>query len=631
MLDSLLKKSGSVVVKVLLGLLILSFAVWGIGDVISPNTYNRAVVTVGGRSIQQQEFSAAYQREIQRLQPIFGNALDREQARNLGIAGSVLNSLIENVLFDLESREVGVTISDDLIRQQIANNGAFRGATGAFDRNIYLATLRQAGMTEQGLVADIRNGLSRAHLMDAIEGADRVPTSFVEPLYRYQNEKRVAETVRIADDSMPDPGTPDETALAAFHKDNEAQFTAPEYRKVTYVSLAMDEIAKGIMVADDRLRQAYTERQVEFEEPERRQVDHMLLLSEDDAKKAAEMIAQGKSFADAAKEVANADASTLDLGTLTKRDLSMQLPEIAEATFAAKEGEITAPVKSPIGWHLMKVGKVEAGRVPSFDEVKDRLRDNLARDQAIDVLYDKAKKLEDALGGGATLEEAASKLDLKAQVVAAVDASGRDPAGAQITSLPPGPRFVQTAFETPEQVESVLTEADQSGYFILRVDAVTPPAVKPIDQIRDQVVAGWKAQKRSEAAKVAADKALADLKEGKDIAAVASGLGSSVMTPDPFTRTLTEQNESLPQALASALFRAKVGDAVAARSASAYHVARLKEIKAADPATDKEGVELMSRQLANELKDDLRSQFANALQTRYPIAVNNDVLEQLLR
>ena len=147
----------------------------------------------------------------------------------------------------------------------------------------------------------------------------------------------------------------------------------------------------------------------------------------------------------------------------------------------------------------LRVTKVEAGHESTFDEVKDKLRQTLAREKALDDLYDLANKVEDVLGGGATLEEAASKLSLKLRTVEAIDGEGKDRAGNPVKDVPASPRFVQTAFETAEQTESIMTDAGDNGYFLLRVDAVTPPALKPLDTIRDQVVNAWKSQKRAEA------------------------------------------------------------------------------------------------------------------------------------
>jgi peptidyl-prolyl cis-trans isomerase D len=631
MLDVLLKRTGSIVFKGLMALLVLSFAIWGIGDVLQPRASARAVATVGSVNIQPNEFVAAYQREIQRLQGMFGNALDREQARSLGIPSSVLSNLVQTSLFNQEAQSVGVVISDALIRQQIAANGAFRNSAGQFDPTIYQATLRQAGMSEQDLVTRLRSDLSRAHLLDAIEGAESLPKTFVEPLYRYMQEKRVAETIRITDDSMPEPAAPSEDELVAYHKDNAPVFTAPEYRKLSFISLTAEDIAKSIDIPDDKLRQAFDDRRGEFDIAEKRQVQHMLLPDEATAKKASDLLAQGRSFADVAKETINADASTLDLGTVTKEELATQLPEAAQAAFSVKEGENTQPVKSPIGWHLLHVTKVETGHESSFEEVKDKLRETLARERALDDLYDLANKVEDVLGSGATLEETASKLSIKLKTVEAIDAEGKDPAGNAVKDIPDSPRFLQTAFETAEQTESIMTDAGDNGYFLLRVDGVTPPALKPLASIHDQVVTAWKNQKRGEAAKAAADKALERVKAGEAPAAVAASIKAKETTTEPFLRQLSDPSDDLPQALASALFRIKQGEATIARGANSYYVAKLKDVIVADPAADSQGVAALSQQLADEFKNDLRSEFAGGLQGRFPVSVNGPVLEPLIQ
>ena len=630
MLDSMLKRTGSVMVKLLMALLILSFAVWGIGDVISPQARLSAVANVGETTIQPQQFNNAFQREISRLQPLFNNTLDRNQARDLGLADTVLRDLVQSALFDLEARKVGVTISDALVRDAIARNEAFRNPRGEFDRLAYMSTLQRLGISEGQLVADIRSDLRRAHLLNAVEAGETLPMTLVEPLYRYQNEKRVAESIAFKDDAMADPGEPDAEALVAFHKENEALFTAPQYRQATFVTLDSRELAAEAQITDDQLKQAFDERHGEFDLPERRQVEQMLLTARAAADKAHGLVGEGRTFADVAKEVAGAAPETLGLGLIGRNELAMRLPQLADAAFALQEGAVSSPVESPLGWHLVRVAKIEPGKTATLDQVRDELRQRIAQERAIDSLYDLANKFEDGLASGATIEEAAGRLNLKIRGVAAVDSQGNDPTGKPVADIPSGQKFLETAFELTEGAVSHLNDNGNNSYFVVRVDGITPPTVKPLDEIKADVVAAWKARKKMERAREAGEKALERMKAGEAPSAVAAAGGVATTTP-PFTRNLTQPSDDLPQSLASALFRAKVGDTILVRGPVGYHVARLKEVIPADPAADKAGLDALSRQLAGGMRNDLVGQYASALQGRFPVSINRVALDQLLR
>ncbi len=631
MIDSIHKHIGSVFVKVLLGLLILSFAVWGIGDVVSPTARISAVANVGEETIQPQEYNSALQREIDRLRPMFNDQLDRDRARSMGIANNVLGQMIRTLLFDQEAKAIGVTISTDLIRDQIRQTQTFRNALGEFDQNLFQQSLVQRGIPEGRFVADIREDIRRRHLLGVIESGATPPSVMVDLLFGYLNEKRTADVLKFSDSAMAAPADPGDDVLTAFHKENERLFRAPEYRKVTFVNLSADEIANEATIAEDRLKEAFENRRSEFIQPERRQLEQMMLPTEADAKKAEALLSEGRSFAAVAKEVAGVDAANLALGQFTRAQLAQGFPELADPVFALTKSGVSKPIKSPIGWHIANVVKIDAAIEPTFAEVGPALAKLLAREIALDGLFSLANKLEDSLGGGATLEEAANQLGLKIKVIPEIDQSGRDRAGKRISDLPDPTNFVATAFQTSELETSLLKEFGTDGYYILRVDGLTPSAIKSFASIRGDVLIAWQSRQRSDAAKKAAADALERAKAGIELDKIAADDKIPLTTTAPFTRQLAGPTADLPQALATALFRVKSGETAMARGPGAFFVARLKEVKPADPIADKDVVEALRNALIQGLREDLQAQYAASLGQRFPINVNNVVLEQLFQ
>ena len=195
-----------------------------------------------------------------------------------------------------------------------------------------------------------------------------------------------------------------------------------------------------------------------------------------------------------------------------------------------------------------------------------------------------------------------------------------------MAGLPTGSAFLDAAFRTPEGEESPLTETGTDVYFIVRVDAVTLPALRPLDAVRAGVTAAWKAERRATAADAAAKALLERIKGGAGLAEGAKGL--QVTTPEPFTRLTVNADHGLPQGLVSGLFGVRRGEAVMARGVGGVYVARLKDILPANPLSDSKGLKAIEEQLTRSVQADLLIQLADALRERFPVTVNPRVIEQ---
>ena len=629
MLEYIRKRSGSILIKILFGLLILSFGAWGIGDMIRGRVSVVKVATVGGIEITPEQLNQEFQRELDRLRPLFGGRLDREQARAMGLVDGVLKDMIERTLFDLAAKDLGVLIGDDLVSAEITGNPAFRNSFGKFDRFVFDQTLRNSGLGENAFVEMVRGDIGRGQLLQGFQEGGTVPAAMLDPLYRRGAERRVAETLFVASDKMTGIENPGEDELIAYHEKNAARFTAPEYRSLSVLTLLADDLAREIAVPDERLAEAYEERRDEFGRPERRRVQQMVLADESAAKEALGKLTSGQSFAEVAKDAAGMDAEAVELGMVGRAELGQLFPELVETVFSLSSNDVGGPVQSPLGWHLVNVTDVEPGHVRTLDEVKGELRQSIAKELAIDDLFDLSNKLEDTLGGGATLEEAASNLNLALTKIQAIDATGRDPQAKAVSSLPSDPTVLNVAFETAENQESPLAEMGTDGYFIVRVDRIMAPALRPLAEVRGEVVQAWKDERRAEAARKAAEGALERLKGGADVATLAGELGIVVETTAPTNRAGDGAEGKLPRPLVTALFELRTGESTLAEGAQGTYVARLKEVHPANPSADKDGLNAMRQQLTRGMRSDLMVQYAGALRERYSVTTDTRAVEQL--
>jgi len=614
-----------IIVIVMFAMLIMSFAVWGIGDIFRRGIRTQAVADVGSVRIMPAEFEDQYHRELRRLQSMLQTEVSAERARQLGLPDRVLREMIGRVLFDLAAHDAGIAVSDEVVRQAIFDNPAFRNAEGKFDRGVFETLLNNAGYTEERFVSITRQDIVRSQVSDAVTAGTTVPRVLLDDIYRYRNERRTAETVLLSAAAMKDIPTPSEAEVEAYHKDHAEAYTAPEYRAITAIELTPEATASRMKVTEENLKDEYEARLADFKIPEERTLHQIILKDEAAAKEAQDRLAKGESFDKVAEELTA--KPPLELGAVKQSDVPM--PEIAAAAFSAEEGAVTEPIQTPLGWHLVQVVKISPGRTESFEEAQPKLVHELQLREAGNAVYDLGNKLQDALGGGESLEEAAKKLDLNVLKLTAVDSKGLGPDGKPATSLPRVPKLLSTAFATDPGQNSDLSEDGQGGYFILRVDKVVPSHLRPLAEVKDKVLADWQADARRKAADKLAQVIAEKARNGGDLSALAKENGSSVTTTPPFTRTGQGAGPSLPPELVASLFAAKIGDVTSSPSPQGAVVAKLMSVIPADAGKDAAGVKALDDQLQGTLDTDLLGAFTEALRQRYGVDVDEGLVNRL--
>jgi peptidyl-prolyl cis-trans isomerase D len=624
MLQAIRSRAASVVVKALFVLLILSFGIWGIGDIFRSHSPETVVATVGDRSIRAEELQTALRPVIERLNARLGGSMDLPQAKKLGVVDEVLRSLIDASVLDQEAARLRLEVSDDVIRNSITRNPSFQGANGAFDPAAFRTLLAANRMSEDQYVARLRADIPRQDLLLAASVGAAAPQPIVDALYRYRSEKRVADVVALPNAGAGDVGQPSEEELTKFYDAHPDLFRAPEYRGFTLVSLSPSDLSQGIEVSEARLKDEYDQRQDEFVLPERRDVQQILLPSEEKAKEAEAALAAGRDWTEVATTIAGQKPETIDLG-LTKRD---EMPkELGDVAFELPLDKASEPIQSSLGWHILRVVKIEPPATQSFAEVKAKLEAEVARREAVDRVYKLANQVDDALAGGATLDDAAAKFGLKKTVVEAVDEAGQDRDGKTVP-LPVAPAEVlKLAFATEQGHASRVTETTDDAIFALKVDKVTPPAVRPLAEVKDKAIAAWREEQQRERVTKEAEALAAAVGPDKTLAALAGQKGLKATTTAPLLRSPGRDSTVAP-ALVAKLFAAKPGEAVTAEDASGAFVAQLTQVQASDQVPDGAAAQL-SRELAAGLQRDLGEELTQALRAQFPVDIKRVALDQM--
>jgi len=612
--------------KIFLAVVIASFAVWGIGDVVrtivSPD---RAAVVAGDREINTTEIGKAFQAQVQQMRQRFGQRFSSEQAIQLGLLDQIVERMVAESLFDQEAQRLGLEIGPELVRQQMRREPAFKDSTGAFSAGAFNMALRNAGITEQEYVRMVRQEVDRQLMAGAIGAGALPPKALVVALERYRSEKRIAETVTIRHAAMTDLPVPSEADLVAFHKDNAARFTAPEYRQGQILRLSVEDLAASMPVDDAAIKEEYERNAHEYQTPEKRDLLQALVSDEAEAKKLAEAAKTGD-FAAVAKDIAKLDADAIKLDGVAKNDLPA---ELGDPIFAAAEGTVTEPVKSTLGWHVFKVMKIHPGSTRPIEEVREELKAAIAKEHAADQIARISVKLEDEIIGGGSFEEAAQKLNLKIVALGPVDRNGLDPEGKP-AELPPTDRaqLLKSLFETSSGTNSGLVETDRGDFFVLRVQNVIPSALKPLEQVKQQVTDAWLAEKRAAAAKAKATELFEKAKAEKDdLAKIAAESGLTVETTPPVTRA--GRSESVAPQVVAAIFGAKPGALTRASTPDAEVLIKVKEIVPSDAAEAEKQTTELGQRLRDQIADDLASAFAQSLRQRYPVTIDKTQIDKM--
>ena len=612
---------GSWVSKILFVFLILSFGVWGIGDVINSPSTSSTVAEVGDVKIDRAELDQEFRRQVERLRPMVGGNLTLEQARQFGLLDQSLSALVQRALYDQAAQDLGISIGDDVIRQRIAEEPAFHNAQGQFDPNQFRAVLRNNQLTEDGYVAILRRELARELAVGGVMAGITAPKPLTEALFRYRNEKRVAEVITLPNTTVGDVGTPDEETVKRYYDDHQVRFTAPEFRALTILRLSPEDVAKDIQVSDEELRAAFDEREDEFGTPERRSIK-MVLVDEEAKADAIANGAKGKGLDDAAKE-AGTDVIALD-------DIARgELPELGDAAFALAQGSVSEPIRTDLGWHVLSVTEVKPGASKSFEEVREQLLADLRHEKALDSLYSVANRVEDQLASGAPLEEVAQSQGLTLTRVPATDNNGMTPEGRPVENVAALAAILPAAFQQASGTTSSLTEGADNVFHAVRVDSVTPAAAKPLDTVRDEVVTAWQQEERAKRAAAKAEEIASQLKQGAGAAMqdIAGSAGGTFAVTSPFTRD-ARGVEGLPGDLVSRLFAAQPGEVVTGSGPEAQTIARLKEIIPADPAAPDAELAPLTEMVGQGLENDLLAQLGEALRRDYPVQVYPERIEQ---
>jgi peptidyl-prolyl cis-trans isomerase D len=614
---------GKAVMAAVMGLLVVSFAIWGIGDIFRGFGLNSAL-KIGNTEISIEQFRQYYTERLQQLSRQVGRPITPDQARATGIDRQVLSQLVAETTLDEQAKALRLGIGNDEIASRITNDPSFRGLNGQFDRTRFVEIIRQAGFTEGRFVEEQRRVILRRQIALSIGGEFNVPVTAMAALNQYQNEKRAIEYLALGPAQAGDIPAPTPEVLSKFFEERKVLFRAPEYRKITLLSMSPADLAKPDAVSDADAKTYYEQHKASYGTPERRELHQIIFPNPEEAAAAHERIAKGASFADLAKERGLKDSDT-DVGMVTKAEVID--PAVADAAFALKADEVSTPVQGRFGTVLLQVGKIEPGNQKTYEEVAPQIKREIAENRAKTEIGNLRDKFEDERAAGATLAETAKKLGLKSRTIDAVDRSGRGPDGKPIADLPKSPDAIAAGFGSDVGVDNDPLQLPNGGYLWYDVTGITPARERTLDEVKDQVETRWRDDEIAKRLQAKTDDMLGKFKGGTTLAQLATESGLKVVTAADLQRG--KPGGFAPAKLVDAAFKTIKGVPASAEGdqVTARFVFRVTDV--VDATLDPIASKAIATSLQNSYTDDIIGAYVTRLENDFGVTLNQQALTQV--
>ena len=609
---------------ILMGLLVFSFAIWGIADIF--RGYGRqSLIRVGDIEIHLQDYARAEHEALRAMSADAGRNLSKQEAMKMGLENRILERLIGGAAVDNHAQDLGLGMSQDAVLAQIKTDPAFQDPTGNFSPIVLTSILRSLNMSEQGYISEQQQRDLRRQLIGTVGDTVAAPQVLLDALVRYNDEQRTLRYVLVPLSAAGVAKEPTDEELKAFYDNHHAKFTQPEFRKIGVMTVTPETVQDRVTITDDDLKAAFDKGKDKLGKSERRHVQQITFPDQAAADAAYQKIQSGTDFAAIAKEQGLGDAD-FDLGTL-KRD-EMADPTIGEEAFKLEQDKVSPPIAGKLGKVvLLRVTAIEPGEVVTFEQAKPDLEKVILKDRAERIILDLRDKIEDERASGAKLSEVADKLKLNYQTVEAVDRKGQAPDGSAVT-LPAQTELLEAAFVTDTGVENDPIEPKDAGMIWYEVLGETPEQLKPFDQVKDDVIKGWRQDEERNRLAKHAQELVTSLSGGKTLDDLAKELNTEILTTEPLKRGGLAVN-IMPAAMTQAFLLPKGGHGTAASGTDDKRV--VFEVDTILPPKELEApaASAIKRQLDVLVSDDIIGEYFSALEKRYGVSVNEAALAKL--
>jgi peptidyl-prolyl cis-trans isomerase D len=604
MLDTLRKNSSGWVVKILLGLLIISFAVWGVGDVFRGGG-RQTLGKVNGRHIDPNEYNRVLRNELRQQN------ISPSDAQAAGLPKLVLHQVAQTMLIDAHAEHLKLGIDEKLVIDGLTQMPAFADEEGKFNRAQFEHTLRESNMSETQLLNLQHRSMIHEQLLGTLTQS-YVPQTLVEAFNRFRNDQRAIKYFVLPASVVGDVPVPDEAAQTAYYDQNKDIYKAPIYRKIGLLMVSSDTVKGTIKPSDEDIKTYYDANPDKFEV---RTVQKLTFKTKEEADDAHKKLVEGADFVKLGKEL-GLKASEINIGTFARG----KLPEkVAEVVFALEKDKIS-DVKVNV---LPVIYRVTAIEQQPFEEAKATAQEELAKSRATDKLVELRNGIENDRDSGMNLTDIAKKLNIKLEELT-FDARGVDTDGKPVESLSRAPEVLKQAFEAEVGDKNNPLQLDD-GYAFVEVRDVIPERQKPLAEVQADVKSAWREKETSKRFAQKAEDLVSRAAKGEKFEALAQSVKATVTQTSLLKRG--DKQSGLPSSVIEQAFILE--DKGVGSKATADHksqvVFQVTEIKNA-PAISEQDAKTLRPRLQREMGSDILAQYVNALQNTYSVQLNSGAI-----
>ncbi len=624
MLEALRRGAQTRVAKLLFGLLVLSFGIWGVHDVFT-GWGRGAIATVGGTKISDEEFRRAYQDEIDRVSQQARQRITPEQGRAFGLDRRVLAQLLTGAAIEAHAHQLGLALSDKTLVDGVQTDPDFQ-TDGKFSKQNFDNLLRQIGLSERGFLDLRRKDELRAAIVRSFIAGQTIPKPLFDLMHAYNQEKRVIEWVKVDPDAVT-VADPTEAKLTELYDKDKAKYMTPEYRKVQVLVLDVDALKKHVDITDAEIEKAYQATKDSYDTPEERRIQQISFKDKAAAEAALKALRDGtKTFADVAKDTGAKD-SDVDLGLITKK--SMIDPKVADAAFSLEKDKYSDVIEGRFAYVILRVTQIQPGVTRTLADVKDQVRDKLAADKARAELQNKHDEIEDNRIAGKSLQEIADAQKITFKEIPAVDSTGLGLDGKPVMDTPDLRKIISRAFAPDSNNDDAGIELSSDGYAWVNVVSTDAPKQKPFAEVKEQLKNDYLTSERHRLLEELAKKLAERVNAGEPMSAIADAAKNKVEKTEPITRKTIPQSISegvVAQAFAMAKGKAGFGESPDHTTEIVFQVSDV--IPAPDASLTE--TDQLNRQLEGQLANQTLMEYTEALKKRLGTTVNEAEIKSVL-
>lgn len=629
MLQNIRDNSGKWFVKVIFGLIVASFLVFGIGDMIRGIIMYRPIVKIGSHTIATDEFSHRVSQEFSRIQSLTKGKFTPSQLKDMGVVDNFLEKMIEESLIDQEYERLGLVASNALIKNNVQRMEQFQ-TNGQFDHSRYENMLKEYGLSERMLVEDARKNFIKQQYFGPLVTGPIFSTYYKDLLLQASEQKRTFSVVRINASNLRVDKKPVEKDLIAYYDANKNNFKKPESRMIAVMEIDVDALAKSQDVSDADIKAAYDDRIAEFTTPERRDVQVAIFPTEDAAKSVLASVQKGMNLESASKK--HEESQFQNVGLVEKNSLR---ENIRDVVFGLKSGSYSEVIHSNFGFQIYHVGKIEPEVQKSFTDVRESLHKELKRERYADE-YDILKnRIDDELAGGATLHDVAKQYKLSVSHHDNVEKNGKNLKEKGVLKNE-SKSILDLAFGLDPQNASPVTDIKDGVAVVVYVDRVNPEHIPEFENVRADVADQYMQVERLKKALAMGQKIAMESKSVGDLAKKASQHGVPMKTNISLSRSDLPQNAFVKKTMSGDVFNRGFlltpGKTAVGRYKDGFMVLLLERVQPfSKDAIDKKKRKTIEDNIKLLGERDVADGLVNSFRKHHKVKVNEDNFNYFLK